>query len=297
MNQTVESPAIRIAQAESQAWRLWLQLAILAALIALLYGRILAKLVVDWEIDPNYSHGFLVFPVCAWMVWKERKRLAGVAVRPSWLGVPIIMGSLGMLILGVLGAELFLSRASFILLVAGLVIQFRGWRFFRSLLFPWVILFLAIPLPAVVFNQVALPLQFQASRLASAMLGLLGVPVLREGNIIRLPSLSLNVVEACSGLRSLASLTTLAVFYGYFVEPRKLRRVLLVVFAIPVAVLANGLRIMGSGLLGEYWSPEKAEGFFHTFSGFMIFFASFGLLVGCHAVMSWVGRMRVRPAK
>ena len=297
MNQTAQNPAIRTVQASSQAWRHWLQFAIIAGLIALLYGHILANLIVDWETDPNYSHGFVVLPACAWMIWRERKNLAAQVVKPSWLGIPIIVGSLGMLVLGVLGAELFLSRTSLIFLLAGLVIHFRGWRFFRSLLFPWAILFLAVPLPAIIFNQIALPLQFQASRLASAMLGLLGVPVLREGNIIRLPSLSLDVVEACSGLRSLVSLITLAAFYGYFVESRTVRRVLLVLFAIPIAVFANGLRIMGSGFLGEYWSPEKAEGFFHMFSGLLIFFVSFGLLVGCHAVMSSVGGMRLRRAK
>lgn len=297
MNQTAQNPAIRTVQDTYRAWRPWLQFVILAALIALLYGRILGRLVVDWETDPNYSHGFLVLPACAWMAWRERKNLAAQLVKPSWLGLPIIVGSLGMLILGVLGAELFLSRTSLIFLLAGLVIYFRGWRLFRSLLFPWAILFLAVPLPTIIFNQIALPLQFQASRLASAMLGLLGVPVLREGNIIRLPSLSLDVVEACSGLRSLVSLITLAAFYGYLVESRPLRRILLVLAAIPIAVFANGLRIMGSGFLGEYWSPEKAEGFFHMFSGLLIFFVSFSLLVGCHAVMSWISRMRSRLAK
>jgi exosortase len=297
MNHTAETPAIRNVQAGSQLWQPWLQFAILLALMALLYGRILARLVVQWENNPNYSHGFIVLPACAWIVWRERKRLVGADVKPSWLGVPIIVGSLGLLILGVLGAELFLSRASLIFLLAGLVVQFRGWRFFRALLFPWAILFLAVPLPAIIFNQIALPLQFQASRLASAMLGLLGVPVLREGNIIRLPSLSLDVVEACSGIRSLVSLITLAAFYGYLFEPRTLRRVLLVLFAIPVAVLANGLRIVGSGFLGEYWSPEKAEGFFHMFSGLLIFVVSFGLLVGFHTLMSWLGRLPARPAK
>lgn len=297
MNRTVENSAIRTFQAGNQAWLPLLQFAVLTAFIALLYGRTLTGLFVDWETDPNYSHGFVVLPACAWMIWRERKNLAAQPVKPSWAGLPIIAGSLGMLVVGALGAELFLSRTSLIFLLAGLVVQFRGWRLFRSLLFPWAVLFLAVPLPAIIFNQIALPLQFQASRLASDMLGLLGVPVLREGNIIRLPSLSLNVVEACSGLRSLVSLITLAALYGYLVERRTLRRILLVLFAVPIAVLANGLRITGSGLLGEYWSPEKAEGFFHAFSGLLIFLVSFSLLVACHALMSWIRRMRARPGK
>lgn len=269
---------------------MWVQVSLLAGLIALIYGRILAGLFLDWGKDPNYSHGFLVVPACAWILWKERARFAATPIKPSWWGLGIIAGSLTILIVGVLGAELFLSRTSLIFLLAGLVIQFRGWRFFRAAFFPWAILFLAVPLPAIIFNQIALPLQFQASRLASAMLSLVGIPVLREGNVIQLPSLSLDVVEACSGLRSLMSLITLAAFYGYIVDRRTGRRILLVLVAVPIAVVANGLRIMGSGFLGEYWSPDKAEGFFHMFSGLLIFVVSFGLLMAFQALVSWPER-------
>ncbi len=296
MSQTAESPVIRSVESAPHVWQSWLQLAILVLLTALLYSRIVLALILDWANDPNYSHGFIVLPIAAWIAWRQRKRLALEPVEPSWWGLVIIFGSLALLMLGVLGAELFLSRTSLIFLCAGLLVQFRGWRFFRALLFPWAILFLTIPLPAIIFNQIALPLQFQASRLASAMLALFGVPVLREGNVIVLPSISLDVVEACSGLRSLVSLITLAVLYGYFVERRASRRILLFLAAIPIAVLANGLRIMGTGFLGEYWSPDKAEGFFHTFSGLLVFFFAFALLIGFHAVMSWLGRLKARPA-
>jgi exosortase len=298
MSYSADNSSIRTAQSESRIWWPWLQFVTLAALIAFLYARIFASLVVDWAKDPNYSHGFVILPICAWIVWKRREHLADEPVKPSWLGLVIIVVALGMLLLGMLGAELFLSRTSLIFLLAGLIIQFRGWPFFKVLLFPWAVLFLAVPLPAIIFNQIALPLQFQASRLASAMLGLVGVPVLREGNVILLPSLSLDVVEACSGIRSLMSLITLAAFYGYFMEPRILRRVLLVLAAFPIAVVANGLRIMGSGILGEYGSRDKAEGFFHMFSGLLIFVVSLCLLVAFDAVVSWLGRTTLaRPAK
>jgi exosortase len=290
MSQTAETPTIKVSHALPRVGWFSLQFVILFVLLAVLYTHILAALIGDWAADPNYSHGFIVVPCCAWIVWRERKRIADQEVKPSWLGFVVMVGALGMLVLGVLGAELFLSRTSFIILLAGLIIQFRGWRFFRSVLLPWGILFLAVPLPAIIFNQVALPLQFEASRLASQMLGLLGIPVLRQGNIIVLPSLTLDVVEACSGLRSLVSLITLAVLYGYFFERRNFRRILLVVAAVPIAVFANGFRIMGTGLLGQYWSPEKAEGFFHEFTGVLIFFVSIALLVGFHALLSWVGR-------
>jgi len=259
---------------------------VLAVAIALVYWRIVAALCGDWVHDPNYSHGFFVPLFCAWVVWRERERLKSIPSRPSNSGLLVILGALGVLMLGVYGAELFLSRTSLLFLIAGLVIYMRGWRLFRALLFPWAVLFLMVPLPVIVFNQIAFPLQFQASRLASGLLGLAGVPVLREGNIIQLPSLTLDVVEACSGIRSLVSLITLAVFYGYIFEPRKILRAVLVIAAVPIAVVANGVRIMGSGLLGQYWNPDKAEGFFHTFSGWLVFVVSLVMLFALHAALT-----------
>ncbi len=277
------------------SWQWPVQATLLAALLLLLYYRILGSLVLPWIQDPNYSHAFFVPIFCAWVIWKERARLKNAEVRPSWFGVIVILGALGMLLLGVLGAENFLSRTSLLFLIAGMIIYFRGWSLFRAALFPWACLFLMIPLPAIIFNQLALPLQFQASKLASAMLSLVGVPVLREGNVIHLPSLTLDVVEACSGLRSLVSLITLAVICGYLFESPVSRRVLLLLAAVPVAVVANGFRIMGSGILGEYWSPEKAEGFFHLFSGLVIFLVSFGLLLAIHGALSLLDhRLRSR---
>jgi len=264
--------------------------AVLAILIALLYHKILVALVQQWLQDPNYSHGFFVPLFCGWILWKKRKNLKQVPVNENWAGFVVILGALAILILGVLGAENFLSRTSFIFLLAGLIIYFRGWKLFRAVLFPWGVLFLMIPLPAIIFNEIALPLQFEASALASNMLSLVGIPVLREGNIIHLPSITLDVVEACSGLRSLVSLITLTVIYGYLFEARQWRRALLILSAVPIAVMANGLRIMGSGVLGEYWSPDKAEGFFHLFSGLLVFLVSIVLLLVVHGIVSRFGR-------
>lgn len=261
----------------------WVQISALTLGLAFLYFTILPRLFYQWMHDPNYSHGVIVPFFVAWVVWRDRHRLATIESKPSWWGLPVILASLGILVLGVLGAENFLSRTSLLFLLGGMIIQFRGWRYFRALLFPWSVLFLAIPVPTLVFNKIAFPLQFFASRLASGLLGIFGVPVLREGNVIMLPSITLDVVEACSGLRSLVSLITLAVFYGYLFERRTAIRVVLVLSAIPIAVCANGFRIMGSGLLGEYWSPDKAEGFFHAFSGWLIFVISLFLLIGFHS--------------
>lgn len=270
---------------------LWLQGALLVILLAYLYTSILRLLVLDWWTDPNFSHGFLVPLFSGYVLWRERELLRAIPIRPSWFGIVIIAGALGILVVGVLGAELFLSRSSLVFLLAGLVIYYQGWRWFRAVLFPWAVLFLMIPIPELILNQVTLPLQFLASDLAASLLTFLHVPVLREGNVIQLATMSLEVVAACSGIRSLVSLGTLAVIYGYFLEPRIWLRIALILAAAPIAVAANGLRIMGTGLTGLYWSPDKAQGFFHEFSGWVIFLLSLGFLILVHGALRWAATL------
>ncbi len=281
--QPVLTPLMGSHVAVRRTW-LW-QSALLLLLLGFVYRDILVLLVWQWSNDPDFSHGFFVPLFAAFVIWQRRKQLAAVRVAPSWWGLVVIAGALMTLLVGVLGAELFLSRSSLVLLLGGLVIYFLGGGFFRALLFPWAVLFLMIPIPKVIYNQITFPLQFLASRLATGLLSLAGVPVLREGNIIQLPAMTLEVVEACSGIRSLLSLGTLAVMYGYFLEPSIFRRVLLLAAAVPIAVAANALRIMGTGLLGQYWSPDKSEGFFHTFSGWVIFVLSLVMLLCVHSLL------------
>jgi exosortase len=273
----------------------WFQVASVAILIGFLYYDILGRLVADWWNDPNFSHGFLVPAFSAFVFWQNRKHLAVLPRDGSWFGLAVIAGALAVLIVGELGAEFFLSRASLVFLSAGLAIYFLGWRHFRAVLFPWAFLLFMIPIPVIIFNQVAFPLQFLAARLATFLLELFGVPVLREGNIIQLPTTSLEVAQACSGIRSLMSLGALAVIYGYFLETRWLPRLLLALAAIPIAVAANGLRVMVTGLLGYYWEPDKAEGFFHTFSGWVIFVISLAMLFAFHAGLRWIWTPRTGP--
>jgi exosortase len=268
----------------------WWQAAVLAGLIGWLYSSILYHLVGQWWQDPNFSHGFFVPLFSAFVLWQNRSRLAGLPVIPSWSGLLIVVGALSVLIVGVMGAELFLSRVSLLLLIAGLVIFFLGWNYFRAVLFPWAFLILMIPLPAIIFNQITFPLQLLASKVAATVLPILGVPVLREGNVINLPAMPLEVAEACSGIRSLLSLTTLAIMYGYLMEPRNSVRVALALASLPIAVAANSFRIVGTGLLVQYWDPEKAEGFFHLFSGWLIFVISLLMLFLFHRLMRFFWR-------
>lgn len=259
--------------------------AALAALLLWVYLPTLSRLVAQWWNDPNFSHGFFVPLFSAFVIWQERSRFAVVRVKPSWWGLLVLFGGLCVLILGQMGAEIFLSRVSLLIVLAGLLILFLGWRFFRELLFPWALLFLMIPIPTIVFNQITFPLQILASKVASTVLPWMGVPVLREGNIINLPAMALEVAEACSGIRSLISLLTLAVIYGYLMEQKNSIRLLLLLAAIPIAVAANSFRIIGTGLLVQYWDPAKAQGFFHEFSGWLIFVISLLMLYVLHRLL------------
>lgn len=262
----------------------------LALLIGWLYGPTLVHLVGQWWHDPNFSHGFVVPAFSLLVLWKDRARVSKLLPAPSSWGLLVVSLALCLLLAGMLGAELFLSRISLLVLLAGLIVFFWGWPFFRAALFPWALLFLMVPIPAIIFNQITFPLQLLASKLAASALPLLGVPVLRQGNIINLPALPLEVAEACSGIRSLLSLTTLSIVYGYLMESRLSVRILLALASIPIAVVANSLRIVGSGLLVQYWGQDAAEGFFHTFSGWLVFLLSLILLFIVHQLFVFVAR-------
>ena len=283
MAQEIQAPAIdekrRTLQSVHFAWGSVL----ICALMAAVYYRVLAKLVTDWWQIPDFSHGFLVPIFAAYLVWAKRKTLLETRIAPAWSGIVFVVAGLVVLVLGVYGAELYLSRVSLVILLAGLMLCFGGWELLKELRFVLLVLLLAIPIPSILFNEITLPLQILASKLASALLPLFGVPVLREGNIIELPAMKLEV--ACSGIRSLMSLFTLSVFYGYFVEKSSLRRAILAVASIPIAIAANAVRILGTGLFVQYWDPEKALGFFHEFSGWVMFLVSLGCLFIVHRIM------------
>ena len=283
MSQVVQTAPASVSRSRPQSQ--WWQSVALLMLVGWLYSSILTHLANQWSHDPNFSHGFFVPAFSLFVLWQERARLSALSAKPSWTGLPIILLSLCVLILGQLGAELFLSRFSLLLLIAGLIIFFLGWQYFRAVLFPWAFLILMIPIPSIIFNQITFPLQLLASKVASAVLPLAGVPVLREGNVIGLPLMQLEVAEACSGIRSLLSLATLTIIYGYLMECRIWIRVLLALASVPIAVAANSLRIVGTGLLVEYWDPEKAEGFFHLFSGWLIFVMSLVMLFALHKLL------------
>jgi exosortase len=260
-------------------------LLLLVASFWLLYRHVIQKLVSDWGTDDNYSHGFLIVPIAAYLAWERRDRLAAAVPKPSILGLILVLGSIATLMAGVLGAELFLTRISIIGVVIGTILFVWGWQHLKVLAFPVLFLLLMIPIPAIIFNQIAFPLQLLASRFGEWTLQVLSIPVLREGNVITLANTQLEVAEACSGIRSLISLLTLGIVYGYFMHPSVWVRTGGARATRPVAILANGIRVAGTGVAAHYYGPEAAEGFFHTFSGWLVFIAAFAMLFVVHRLI------------
>jgi exosortase len=288
---------------------IWRVLAISSALI-FAYATVLAKLGHDWWTDENYSHGLLIPFVIVYILWSQRHRLARQPIRPSllWGGAVVVFALIG-LWAGTAGAELYIQRVSLVLILAGTVVYFWGFHLLRLTLVPLALLLLAIPIPAIIFNKVAFPLQLFASRCAVWSMSLFDIPVFRQGNVIELLPLGaretkkLEDVEACSGSRSLMTLVTLAVIFAYFTHPRNegpgdetirsgsaalksygfWRSSILLLSAVPIAIFTNALRVSGTGMLARYYGTRAADGFFHSFSGWVIYIVAFLMLfaVGC----------------
>ena len=286
---------IGVRGAKVGAIRFWKPL-LLAIVVVILYGSVLDGLIREWYFDPNYSHGFLVPIFVCYLVWRKREALFSLGPHPSLSGLFVVLGSLGVLFVGQIGAELFLMRISLVGTIIGLLLYFWGRALLRVLAFPLCFLLLMIPLPGLVHNQIVFPVQLLASRLATAWLEVLRlVPVLREGNILILPNCAIQVVEACSGIRSLISQLALSLGYGYLAERNLVIRALLVLAMIPVAILSNCVRVVGTALLAYYRGPQMAEGFFHLFSGWVIFLLTTILLLRLRAGLASLGRF-LQPA-
>jgi exosortase len=261
----------------------------LVFVLAVLYWHIFLQMGTQWYVDPDYSHGFLIPLLSAYFVWERLPGLKGKAIVPSVVGIPLLALGLCMLIVGTIGAELYLQRSSFIAVLAGLILLLAGGEFLRILVFPLAFLFFMIPLPAIIVNAVAFPLQLFAAKAAAFCLFNFGIPVLREGNVILLAGTTLEVAEACSGIRSLQALLALGTVYAYFSQRVRWKRWVLVLLSIPIAIVANAFRVSGTGILANSWGPQAAEGFYHTFSGWLIFVVAFLLLLVCGTILSKIG--------
>ena len=257
------------------------QAGILFLLTAWLYAPIGFPLLRQWWQDPNYTHGLFVPAFSLFLLWKDRARLAELPLKPAWPGLVIFLLALLTLIVGVISHEFFLPRISLLLLMSGMVVFLAGWGYLAAVAFPLAFLILMLP-SSTLFSQISLPLQIVSTKVATLLLRLAGVAAVREGNIILLQTARLGVTEACSGIRFLFSLITLAVIYGYLAESKIGVRVSLALAAVPISVLANALRVAGTGFVVQHWGIERAEGTLHLFSGWLIFLGALGMLFAFH---------------
>lgn len=254
-------------------------LVMIAAAFAI-YGPILYWMVIHWQISEDYSHGFLIAPLAVYFAYERRKKLKRAVIETCWWGVvPLALATLTLTI-GRLGVELMNMRVSFVLTLNGLVLLLLGRRVYQVLAFPMLFLFLMVPLPQSLVNVVAFPLQLIAADFATEALFLLEIPALREGNIIHLANTQLFVEEACSGLRSLMALITLGVIFAYFFRKTVVERVIIVLSAIPIAIIVNAFRVALTGILTYYFGKEAAGGWIHQTEGLFTFAIAFLLLLG-----------------
>ncbi len=258
----------------SWAWGL-----LLIAFIAIYYP-IVPRMVSDWDADPNSSHGFLIPIVSIWFAHKAWPHIKQIPIEPSTWGIAFMVLGLLTLGFGITVHELFTTRISMVMLMAGLTLTFLGPNIFRYLLLPIGFLSFMVPIPVTVYDALALPLRGLVTIVATEGMQLAGLPVLREGNIIILPNVSLEVVEACSGMRSLISLIALGTAYAFLMLDGIWRRTVLIIATIPIAVLTNVARVFITGVLARHFGSAAAEGFFHDFAGFVVFFVAL-ILTAC----------------
>src|SRR5579883_2781480 len=270
----------------------WIAIGWFAALLILVYFPVWKHLVEQWATDEDAGHGFFVPLVAGYVAWQRRHELQSLEWKPSkWGFVLIVYGAIQGLV-GFLGAELFLQRSAILISLVGMLLTLGGAPLVRALAFPLLLLPFMIPLPAVIYNQITFPLQLFASEVAEAVLGALGIPVLRDGNVLELASQKLSVVEACSGIRSLMSLTFLSLVYGYFFDQKVWMRWALLIGTVPIAILANAGRVAITGILSETVSPDLAHGFFHSLEGWIIFLIAFVMLLALHFFINWIYHTR-----
>jgi exosortase len=269
----------------------WAAIAWFGALLIIAYYTILKHLVEQWADDPDVGHGFFVPVVFAYIVWGRRESLMALEWKPAWWGLALLAWGCLQAYIGMLGAELFLQRSAFLISLVGMLLVLGGTALVRELTFPLLLLPFMIPIPTVIYNRITFPLQLFASWVAEILLGVINIPVLREGNVLVLASQKLDVAEACSGIRSLLSLTFLALVYAYFFDSKVWMRWALFIAVVPIAILANAGRVTITGVLSEH-NTELAQGVFHEMEGFVIFAIAFAMIFVLHLLINWIYRWK-----
>ncbi len=263
----------------------------LLALFILLYASVFRDLALDWLANDNYSHGWFIPLLSGVIIYNKRQALKNISIRSADIGLPILLTGLLLLIVGTIGFEFFIQRVSLLVVLAGLILFLLGRQFFHQLLLPLVYLIFMIPLPAIIWNRLAFPLQITSSLLTEQIVSLAGIPVLREGNVLYLANTSLEVIDACSGLRSLITMFALAGALAMFSHLSTPGKWLLFFLAAPIAMLVNIIRLIITVLLATNFGPDTAHGFLHEFSGVTVYILGLLLLF---SVKKWLaGRAKM----
>lgn len=265
--------------------RNWLWPVAALATVFAVYAPVIELMVQDWLRDENNSHGFIVPVVSAYLIWKRREDILARAVRPNWWGLAIVAAGAGMLVLGWLASEYFTQRLSLIVVLAGCVAFWYGWDVLAVLAGPLAYLILMIPIPAIIYDAAAFPLKLFVTKASVVFMKAVGILVVREGNVMMFPNITLEVVNACSGLRSLTSLLAVGLAYVMLFVKVRWQQYALVALIFPIALAANMVRVIGTGVLAQYYGAAAAEGFFHEFAGLVIFLASLGMLTAAHGIL------------
>jgi exosortase len=259
-------------------------------LLAATYWQVIPLMARQWYQDENYSHGFIVPLIAGYFIYMNRDELQKTLVTPWGPGLVVAVFGIIQLLLGWVGTEYFTMRSSLIVILAGLTLFFFGKQVFKILLLPLLYLVFMVPIPYIIYDALAFPLKLFVTRVSVGFLKLVGVVVMREGNIIMFPVTTLEVADACSGIRSLISLLALAVAYAFFIRISPVKRIILICSAVPIAIFTNATRVIVTGLLAQHWGAKAAEGFFHEFAGLAVFALAMVMMVSLGALLGKISR-------
>jgi exosortase len=269
----------------------WPMIAWFGGLLFLCYWPILYRMGHQWATDENMGHGFFVPVMAGFIAWQRRGDLTAEPRKPNALGLVIVVFAGLLSVAATLGAELFTARLSFVIALFGTVLYLGGTRWIKILLFPFALLLFMIPIPAIIYSSLTMKLQNLASQLGELMISLMGIPVLREGNTLKLPSQTLDIAEACSGIRSLMTLLFLSLFISYFMDKKVWMRWALLIATVPIAIGANGIRVAVTGLLSEI-DTKLASGVYHEVEGYIVYIVALVALLATHRLINVVaGKM------
>jgi exosortase len=269
-----------------------IKLGVLSLLIVILYAPTVPMFLYDWTHDDNYSHGFLVPLIVGYIVWTKRRELQRLTPRSSLWGLVVVLSGVSIYLVGTIGAEWFLKRASLIIVLGGLIWYLYGAAYVKTVSFPIGFLIFMVPLPAIIYKSLAFQLQLFVSMISAKLIALVGIAVYRSGNILEVScpegACPLAVEEACSGMRSIMALLALSALFAYLVYRSRLKQWIVVIGALPIAVMTNIIRVTTTGICAHYFGKGFAEGILHESFGGLVFVIALGLLFLFSKLLDWI---------